>query len=667
MVLFHLNLAFSSIEIDQRPLVVQKCYWPILRLASEFNVAIAIEATGYTLEVIAEIDPQWLEQLKSLITQGKCELMGSGYAQVIGPIVPSDVNRANLYWGHQVYEKLLGIRPKIALVNEQAYSASLVDHYLEAGYQSIIMEWNNPHRHHQEWNLEWRYYPQYACSQTGKKIPVIWNDSIAFQKFQQYIHGNLDWDEYVDGYLVSHLQTKERTLMLYGNDGEVFNFRPGRYTTEAIIESDEWQKIYDLVKKLQTDSRFEFIPVSNLLERLSSPLGGHDLSLESSEDPIPVKKQPKYNVTRWAVTGTDLEINSRCWSIYNYLKDRLSYTDPVWQELCYLWSSDFRTHITTKRLIDYQERLTTLANQLGVVFIPPRLNSGNPNVPLPDQVKVERLKKWLILETDILKVRLNCNHGLCIDRLWFKEISSNWLCGTLLHGYYDDVDWVDTHFCGHLIFHSPSSPNIDDLRPVDPVIQFDPEEEKVWVTGWVETPLGSIQKQVGIGINVAQVDLGYQLDFPKDHIGYLRCGYITLNPQVFELDSLFFATHNGGDHLETFPLNEKSVDHHRTVSSMVSSMCGLGVTEGQVILGDRHHQIQIRLNKAEAALLGMVTAQLIGQSYFFRLAFSAREIDETAKDYLFDIIDPEKSLAVYRLSIAAQSSTLIFPSQKYKE
>ncbi|MBP0030409.1 hypothetical protein [Roseofilum sp. Guam] len=657
MLLFHLNYAFSSIEIDQRPIVMEQCYWPILKLVSELDLPVAIEATGYTLEVASQVDPKWVDELRYLINQGKCEWVGSGYAQIIGPIVPSGVNTANLYWGHQVYEQILGIRPEIGLINEQAYSASLVPHYLEAGYRAIIMEWNNPYRYHSEWQSEWRYYPQYACSQNGEKIPIIWNDSIAFQKFQKYIHGEIDWNEYLDEYLVNHLSENNRTLMVYGNDVEVFNFRPGRYTTEAKIKSDEWQKIYDLFKSLKEDNQFEFIRVSDVLEQLSSPLAGHNLSLESSEDPIPVKKQRKYNITRWAVTGTDLEINSRCWSIYNALKDRVSYTNPVWQELCYLWGSDFRTHITPKRFIDYEQRLSTLAHQLGLVFVSPRLRSGDLDVPLPSELKVERHNKWLILETQKIKLRLNCDRGLCIDRLWFKEVSSNWLCGSLHHGYYDDIDWVDDHFSGHLVFESPGNSCIHDLEPVNPVIHFDPDEEKVWVTGWVETPLGSIQKQVGIAMKAGQVDLGYQLDFPKNVVGYLRCGYVMLNPKAFDLDSLFFATHNGGADLEKFPLDCKSFDHYRRVSSMVSSMCGLGITEGKVILGDSSHQIQVSINKSEAALLGMVTAQLIGESYFFRLAFSAREVDETAKKYLFDIINPEKSLSVYRLSITAQSSS----------
>jgi len=194
--IFHLNLAYSSIEEGQRSQVLQCCYWPLLRLAKEYNLPFGIEATGYTLESAALIDPTWLAELRRLTTEGPCEFIGSGYAQIIGPLIPAEVNAANLRIGNQVYERLLGFRPKIALVNEQAYSAGLIRHYLDAGYQAIVMEWDNPAHCHPEWNSNWRYLPQLACGRHGEEIPLIWNKSIAFQKFQRYAHGEMELDDF---------------------------------------------------------------------------------------------------------------------------------------------------------------------------------------------------------------------------------------------------------------------------------------------------------------------------------------------------------------------------------------------------------------------------------------------------------------------------------------
>src|SRR3990172_4950088 len=150
--IFHLNLAYSSIEEEQRSEVIKKCYWPLLNLIEELELPVGIESPGYTLETIQRIDPAWIERLQMLLEYNKCEFVGSGYMQIIGPLVPAEVNRRNQQIGLEVYKQLLGVRPGVALVNEQAYSAGLVQHYLDAGYNAIVMEWDNPARCHPGWD-----------------------------------------------------------------------------------------------------------------------------------------------------------------------------------------------------------------------------------------------------------------------------------------------------------------------------------------------------------------------------------------------------------------------------------------------------------------------------------------------------------------------------------
>ena len=111
---FHLNLAFSSIEESERSVVIEHCYWPLLALAATHG-PIGIEATGYTLEEIETRDPAWIRRLRDLIQAGKAELIGSGYAQLIGPLVPAKLVAANLKIGNDVYRHLLGVSPRGAL------------------------------------------------------------------------------------------------------------------------------------------------------------------------------------------------------------------------------------------------------------------------------------------------------------------------------------------------------------------------------------------------------------------------------------------------------------------------------------------------------------------------------------------------------------------------
>ncbi|MGL4748684.1 MAG: glycoside hydrolase, partial [Shewanella sp.] len=129
---FHLNLAFSSIENEQHAAVIRKCYWPLLQIAQK-GIPVGIEMTAYTLEAVQQVDPLWVAEFKLLLQQGMCELIASGDSQIIGPLVPAKVNQANLRLGQDTYHSLLGVRPQIAYINEQAVSAGLLDVYIDQG------------------------------------------------------------------------------------------------------------------------------------------------------------------------------------------------------------------------------------------------------------------------------------------------------------------------------------------------------------------------------------------------------------------------------------------------------------------------------------------------------------------------------------------------------
>jgi hypothetical protein len=92
-------------------------------------------------------------------------------------------------------------------------------------------------------------------------------------------------------------------LCWYGSDAEVFDFRPGRYTTEANVSTaGEWDKLEKFLINAAKNKNFNFIFPSEVLMTTSAS-AFNKISLESPEQPIPVKKQEKYNLTRWALTG----------------------------------------------------------------------------------------------------------------------------------------------------------------------------------------------------------------------------------------------------------------------------------------------------------------------------------------------------------------------------
>jgi Glycosyl hydrolase family 57 len=619
--IFHLNLAFSSLEEEQRAVVVERCYAPLLRLARELDLPFGIEATATTLQAARDADPSWLDELRELV-HGRCEFVGSGLVQLIGPLVPAEVNRANLRYGGDAYEELLGLRPRVALVNEQAWSGGLVPHYRDAGYGALVMEWDNPARAHSDWPRELRYRPQRALGADGSTIPVLWNNSIAFQKLQRYAHGELELDEVLD-YLDTHRGDDDRVFSLYGNDVEIFDFRPGRFATEPPLpETSEWTRLTRLFAALQDDPRFELVAPSTALEALDPD--APPLQLETPDQPIPVKKQDKYNVTRWAVTGRDdLGANTSCWRIYESLRRRPD--APEWRDLCELWASDFRTHITERRWSDFQARLGALESHVCV--------SDSRPAPRPRtgaEVTITRDERFLELRTPETSLRLKLRRGLAVDAVGFASLGGGRLAGTLPHGFYDDIALGADYYTGHLVLESPGRAKVTDLGPVVPEVER-LADGSVAVTAAVETPLGPIRKRVVLHAGEPRVELETELDWPELPDGSLRLGHVTLDPAAFDRSTLHYATHNGGETLERFALGGRGVDHGDSATYLVSASHALGITGGVVELGDAARRLRVEVDKSTAAVVGLVTYRTVGETWFARLALSARESDETCR------------------------------------
>ena len=622
---------FSSVEEEQRPQIVERCYWPLLRLARKHGLPLGIEAPACTLEFIQAIDPSWIIELRDLIHHGHCEFIGSGYAQVIGPLVPAAVNRANLRLGMQAYQAILGLQPRIALVNEQAYSAGLVPLYREAGYQALIMEWNNPARSHPEWDPEWRYHPQQAVGVDGGSIGLIWNKSIAFQKFQRYAHNELELDELLT-YIRGHISNEPRCFPLYGNDAEIFDFRPGRFMTEAPLQSGEWKRIEILVEALSADPALSWIPPSAVLQHSDGPQAGHPLRLESADQPIPVKKQDKYNVLRWALTGRDdLSINSRCHRLHQSLAASPQATNADWQELCFLWSSDFRTHITLRRWEAYQQRLAEFEARWPAIEDPMQLRSVSASEQ-STPTHWRREGRWLTASTEHLEVRFNCRRGLAVEHFIDRRLSASPLFGTLHHGRFDDIAWGADYYSGHLVFQTPGSHQITDLQAVEPTVHS--EGSCLVIAATIPTPLGPIHKTWKLDAASHTLQLRIQLHWPEAGLGRLRLLPITLFPEAFDMKALQLQAANGGEIQETFSLSEKCIDHGKAVSFLVSACQGLGLTDGVVSIQDKTKCVSLSFNPGEAPFLGQIQHSPVDTTFFSRFSLSAKELDDTAKSHM---------------------------------
>jgi hypothetical protein len=631
--IFHLNLMFSSLEENQRSMVVEKCYWPLLTLADE-GYKLGIELTGITLEHINVIDPEWVKRLKILLSENKVELIGSGFSQIIGPLVPAEVNNWNQKLGLDIYEKILGTRPKIALVNEMAYSAGLVEHYANNNYKSIIMEWNNPRSGHAEWKNDWRYYPQYAVQNESMKIPVIWADSIAFQKFQRYAHNQLEFSDYV-GYLKSQANDDNRYFPLYTSDAEIFDFRPGRYHTEALFQGEsEWVRIQRLYHYLNSQDWCELMLPSHVLAGEKHTHGGNNLRLESTDQPIPVKKQEKYNINRWALTGRDdYSLNRGCYRIYKYYLMNSVTDSESWKELCYLWSSDFRTHLTSLRWEHLYQRMSKYSM------------NNSPSIPLrfPDRknefLKVKPpfknqkyyigyKKKHINIVNSNWEIELAPKTGNTIYSCIIPQLSNISLFGTLEHGFYDEISLGADYYSGHALVSQPAKYKSSDLIPVEPL--FESNSDELIISSDVKNETTQFTTQYRMSNNYLEIKK--RISLPKRNVAVINPIHLTFNPIAWDFGTLFIKTKNGGLSYERFNLGSRSIRHQILYSQIISAVHSFGATNGRVIIGDKDKQLLIEHDPSVGYILPRITfLPLSSQSYFFRISYSAQEIDETFK------------------------------------
>ncbi|MFA6440027.1 MAG: hypothetical protein WCX28_12005 [Bacteriovoracaceae bacterium] len=659
--LYHLNLAYSSIEESRRAEVIKKCFWPLIELAVENNVPLAVEVPAYTLEVAAELDPAWVDSLVKAVSDKKIELIGAGYSQMIFPLVPHEVNQWNLQIGKQLYKEIIHQEPAIWYINEQAYSPSIIESFNSIGASAVVMEWNNPRSTHDNWNDELRYHAQSLTSRSGDHIPVIWNDSISFQKFQRYAHNDMSLNEYLE-FIHSHIskEAQDRYFCLYGNDAEIFDFRPGRFRTEPTMGSDsEWKRITKMYQHLSSDPDVALCFPSEVLNVCNSEYSQTKISLETAADPIPVKKQQKYNVTRWATTGRDsITINSKCFTIFRLIKE-LGKNDSVrakqyQKELCYLWSSDFRTHITEQRWAAYVERLeavsvelkklTQLKNDSDRVSVHVsglvgefRTNHREKSIAVQPETAednwytIQRDEKYCVIKTSFADVKLDLKKGMAIEHLVFKMIDSMPLIGNIPHGYYTDIKLGADWFSMNTVLQIPGKSQITDLAPVQ--LSFEKGTgvtgEFIQCKGIVATELGTLTKLITIHKDFGQIDVAFKFDWPIIPRGSLKTAIVCLSPSSFDSRNLFYATHNGGKDFESYHLQNTFVQHDKPSSSIVSATSGLGATEGIVVAGDTNKAIAVRFNQSLCSAMPMVNFWKAAPSYFFRILFSCGEMDES--------------------------------------
>ena len=630
---FHLNLAFSSIEEEAWLDVIQTCYHPLLDLVEKTGVPIGIELTGWTLKQIERVDISWIKRLKVLLNTGKCELIGSGYCQIVGPLAPYKVNEWNQKLGLEAYKKIADYRPEIVLVNEMAFSSSMVDLYKQFNYKGLIMDRDNIRLSLGSDNI-----PTHAKGVDDSEIPVLWSDSILFQKVQHFAHGDISINNYLN-YLQSRINDGESLFPIYCNDAEVFDYRPGRFSEERPTHIEgEWRRIEKLLKLISSNTGLEFISPTAALE-INKGQDKLVSKLVSTAYPVPVKKQAKYNIARWAITGrNDLWLNTMCHRIEKQLIQSQNNHYKDWQELCELWASDLRTHITNKKWVRAKDQLNSLLRKLNInnTFggnnaVAERSDTLESVIGHYGDADIALSEDGILLRifTENVRLELNLRRGLAIQSLAFSSHEMEPCIGTLPHGHFSCISLGADYYSGGVVVELPVQRiRFTDLEKVEPRFSLK-NNGNIEISAEIKTPLGIIIKVFEVSVVSEKVSLSYA--FPKwgEMIGSVRLGVITLLNQ-FSTENTELSLSNGGKYDEFFDFKGE-FDHASPASSLVSSSRGLGVTTGKIKIINNERSFSLQWDPSECAVMPMLHRALVKDEALSRVLFSMKETDDTSK------------------------------------
>ena len=361
--IFHGNLNYSSIPKESFHEIIDSCYWPILDAVKNFNFKIGIEFPVNTLKKIHEIDPLFLEELKNLIKQKKCEFIFSGKEQIISSLVPKEVNERNLIDGFNEIKRFFPVRPLIAYVHEQIFSNGLIPIYLKSKFKNIMIIYETAS---QTWNLNKKqnFSPIKIKSNEGQ-LNVIWNSRNAYQNFQKYVSGKTKKRAYLD-FILKNKKSEDTCFPFYGSDMEIFGYKNPVLGLKG--NRNEVKRFYDILEEIKNHNELDFVLPSDLMN-IFPP--SKTIKICSAKYPILGKKEESV-VTRWAVCGRDnSKSNSSCYQAFKKIKtldslrsESLNLKNSYLSELVDCWGSDYRTHTEEGKFQHFNKNIYNLNHKL---------------------------------------------------------------------------------------------------------------------------------------------------------------------------------------------------------------------------------------------------------------------------------------------------------------
>jgi hypothetical protein len=616
--LFHMNINYSSIDAGRHSEILDNCYWPFLNFAETQSGTVTLEASGNSLEKLKNLDSSWIEYAARLIQQGKMELITGGYHQIIGPLAPPEINLLNLVRGLEVVEDFFGVRPTTVLPSEQAFARSLIPIYAAAGFERVILDFDN-------FKTSFREAPAgCVASFSDYSLKILWCSSIAYQRFQRTVHGEIGREEFTERTTFDSNQIWTKSpYPMYSGDLEIFGVRPGRYRAERPVSPGEWRGVEEVLHSAVQLTESKLVGADTIITD-SDAAGESEWELENLTDaikPTLVKKQPKYNLSRWALGGRDdLMLNATAMRMAESSADLGALED---RQVLEFFASDYRTHITDARWAklerQIESRQTPKVNR-------PRIPADRPSPEMNSEVSISDGN--VLLSNPVGSMTLDTRRGLSISHI-HRSTDEHPLgsVGKISHGSVSRIDLTPDWFSGNLVIQEAGESQVTDLGASVPEVQE--ASEGPIIRAEFETKMGQIRKSLAFSSQALAVTVSYVFP-PYEMRGSLRFGFLSALVPLNQIKNCWYETHLGGYDPERFAFPSEDFDLGAPLSLNQSCHTVIPIVEGLLRLNISETVFRYEFDRNAHPFCGLLSLQKSAEGFLVRFNLTARELDDTS-------------------------------------
>ncbi|MBN2712540.1 MAG: glycoside hydrolase family 57 [Planctomycetes bacterium] len=136
----HGNLQYSQLAPDQRGWVIDKSYERLFDLVRDKDWKVAFEASGFTVDTIAELRPAVMKKLKDLVQAGQIEPIASPYTHIMLSNIDPVIGLHSLRTGREAWERHTGVAPSVGWNPECSWASYIPEIYKEAGFEAMVMD-----------------------------------------------------------------------------------------------------------------------------------------------------------------------------------------------------------------------------------------------------------------------------------------------------------------------------------------------------------------------------------------------------------------------------------------------------------------------------------------------------------------------------------------------